>query len=118
MNTNMNTNDDFVPQSIIYSVASVGVRLLPRGRNSILIEADYFYNTFNSLYRDTHPDVTSALFFKAVRQVFPVYKNPRKQTDIYKITTHKLRHRLFELGMEHFPIETLANKETLKIEMR
>lgn len=113
----MNIDTQLIPQSIIFNIASMGVRLLPRGRHRIFLEGRDLYSLFRLLYQDMHPDITQEDFFLALRHVFPVYKNPRKDTDIYKITTYKLQERLRQLGMSYFPIDALANNEGLKIEM-
>ncbi len=105
------------PPSLIFNVTSMSLRLIPRGKQRTFRDGKSLYGLFLLLYKDVHPDVTLEDFIRLLREIFPVYKNPRKKTDEFKITTHDLGKRLYTLGFKNFPISTLANKEILKIEM-
>ena len=113
----MSINMELIPKSIIFDITAMGLRLVPVGKQRTFEDGEKLYKIFCILYKDVHPEVTEKEFFEILRKIFPVYKNPRKNTDNYKITTFKLRERLNELGMSRFPMNTLANMENLKIEM-
>lgn len=113
----MNINMELIPKSIIFDIAAMGIRLVPVGKQRTFEDGEKLYKLFCILYNDVHPEVTENDFFKILRKIFPVYKNPRKNTDNYKITTFKLKERLNELGMSRFPMDAFNNMENLKIEM-
>ncbi|MCB1864702.1 MAG: hypothetical protein KDG50_04690 [Chromatiales bacterium] len=113
----MNIDDELIPKSIIFDITAMGLRLIPKGRQRTFRDGEKLFELFRVLYKDVHPSVTEEEFLMVLRAIFPVYKNPRKSTESYKITTHKLEERLSELGMRRFPTGTLLNRENLKIAM-
>ncbi|HFD33001.1 MAG TPA: hypothetical protein ENJ28_09910 [Gammaproteobacteria bacterium] len=106
-----------IPKSVIFDVTAMSLRLIPKGRQRTFQDGDKLYKLFRALYKDVHPSITEERFLDILREIFPVYKNPRKTTECYKITTYKLKEKLGELGMKRFPADTLLNGESLKIEM-
>lgn len=113
----MSIDMNFIPQSVIFDITSMGLRLVPRGKQRTFQDGEEMYTLFCTMYKDVHPDITYDEFISVLKKIFPVYKNPRKNTEAYKITTHKLKERLRSLGMTTFPVNTLVGKERLKIEM-
>ncbi|MFO1422444.1 MAG: hypothetical protein U1F70_02150 [Candidatus Competibacteraceae bacterium] len=113
----MSIDMQLIPQSVIFDITSMGLRLVPRGKLRTFQDGNDMYELFRSMYKDVHPDITYDEFIGVLKQVFPVYKNPRKNTETYKITTYRLKERLRSLGMANFPVSTLVSKERLKIEM-
>lgn len=113
----MSIDMQLVPQSVIFDIASMGIRLIPRGKQRTFQNGKEMYELFCSMYKDIHPDITYDEFICILKEIFPVYKNPRKDTEKYKITTYLLEDRLRFFGMNNFPINALVSKERLKIEM-
>lgn len=113
----MSIDMDLIPKSLIFDITAMGLRHVPVGRQRVFEDGDSLYKVFCILYSDLHPDLTEQEFFDVLRKIFPVYKNPRKNTENYKITSFKLEDRLQKLGMNSFPVNTFINKENLKIEL-
>jgi len=103
--------------SLIFNVTSMSLRLIPRGKKRTYKGANELYELFLLLYKDIHPNVSFNIFIELLKEIFPVYKNPRKGTDEFKITIHDLDERLRTIGIKNFPISTMVDKEILKIEM-
>ena len=104
--------------SMIFDVSSMAVRLIPSGQQRVFKKGKDLYKIFQIFYADAHPNLSYEEFLVVVRDVFPVYKNPRKQTEEFKITTYDLRNRLSsKWGMTNFPLDELYLNERLKIEL-
>jgi len=103
--------------SVVFDVTSMSLRLIPRGKIRTYREGEDLYKLFSSLYKDIHPDMKYNEFIDLLKIIFPVYKNPRKLTNEFKITTFGLDKTLKSIGIRHFPIKTLTQEEILQIEM-
>lgn len=114
----MTQNISLLTPSMIFDVSSMGVRLIPRGQQRVFRNGKDLYRIFQIFYADAHPGISYEEFLTVMRDIFPVYKNPRKQTEEFKITTHDLRNRLSsKWGMTNFPFQELYSSERLKIEL-
>lgn len=103
--------------SVIFDVTSMSLRLIPRGKVRTYKEGKDLYKLFSSLYKDIHPDMKYDKFIDLLKIIYPVYKNPKKSTNEFKITTFGLDETLISIGIKHFPIKTLTSEEVLQIEM-
>ena len=113
----MIANRKTIKPSLIFDVTAMSLRLIPRNKVRIYKNGSDLYVLFCSLYKDSHPNVEYLDFIEVVKEIFPVYKNPRKSTDEFKISTYGLDENLALLGMENFPTKTFVTSEVLKIEM-
>ncbi len=111
--------DDYelMAPSMLYDVVSLGLRLIPRGNQRTFEDGRKLYGLFLSLYKDVHPEITYEQFITVLRHLFPVYKNPRKHTEEFKITTYNLQKRLRKYGLTNIPLHALASRERLKIDL-
>lgn len=113
----MKNEKNYYKPSVIFNVTSMSLRLIPRGKVRTYAEGEELYSLFCSLYKDIHPEIDYDEFIEILKVIFPVYKNPRKITDSFKITTFGLNENLEKIGFNHFPIKILTREELLKIEM-
>ena len=110
-------NSGRIRPSLVFDVTAMSLRLIPRGRVRTYRDGNDLYNLFCSLYRDVHPSVECDEFIEILKVIFPVYKNPRKRTNEFKITTFGLDETLATIGVKNFPIQTFVEEGVLKIEM-
>lgn len=101
--------------SLAHEIATTSLRLVPPGKTRAFVDGQEVYRLFMALYRDSRPTLTYSDFQEALRQVFPVYKNPRGTTFTFKITAHSLVERMAELGVRGFSVDRLLKNESLKI---
>lgn len=103
--------------SLVFNITMMSLRLIPRGKIRTYKSGEDLYSLFCSLYKDIHPDLEYVQFIELLKVIFPTYKNPRKFTNEFKITTFGLDENLKAMGIDKFPLKTIVEKEVLKIEM-
>jgi len=98
------------PLRQVHDVTSTALRMVPKGRQRAYCRSEDIYQLFLKLYKDAHPRLDEQGLARLLRVIFPVYKNPRKGTLEFKITTHGLTERLCMLGLNHFPVDIVLQQ--------
>lgn len=95
---------------LLLDIAEIAISKIPIDATTIFYPARKLYEELIKRYPFYSKRINFYYFKFLLKKVFPIYKNPRKNTKRFKITIIAAKHSLSEYGLTLKPIEHIRRK--------